>query len=45
MIGEETASVALHFGASDVNGTLEDGRSPTWPRREPPCLAREQVLR
>src|SRR5205814_9580034 len=24
MIGEETASLALHFGASDVNGTLED---------------------
>jgi hypothetical protein len=24
MIGEATASLALHFGASDVNGTLED---------------------
>ena len=26
MLGEETASIALHFGASDVNGTLEDER-------------------
>ena len=24
MLGEETASLALHFGADDVNGTLED---------------------
>jgi aminodeoxyfutalosine synthase len=25
-LGQETASVALHFGADDVNGTLEDER-------------------
>jgi aminodeoxyfutalosine synthase len=45
-LGEETASVALHFGADDVNGTLEDERiqhlsgAPT-----PGGVAREQLFR
>jgi len=46
MIGEETASVALHFGASDVNGTLEDEKIAHMAQAaSPPGLAREQVLR
>ena len=50
MIGEATASLALHFGASDVNGTLEDekiahmaqAREPGRPRHraDPPDGAR-----
>ena len=46
ILGEETASIALHFGADDVNGTLEDERiqhlsgAPT-----PAGLAREHLLR
>jgi len=46
MIGEATASVALHFGASDVNGTLEDEKIAHMAQAaSPPGLAREQVLR
>jgi aminodeoxyfutalosine synthase len=46
MIGEETASMALHFGASDVNGTLEDEKIAHMAQAaSPPGLAREQVLR
>src|SRR5213594_1315568 len=46
MLGEATASLALHFGASDVNGTLEDERIAHMAMAEsPPGLAREQVLR
>ena len=46
MIGEATASVALHFGADDVNGTLEDERIAHYARAESPAgLAREQLLR
>src|SRR5437867_8899625 len=44
LLGEDTASVALHFGADDVNGTLEDERvqhmagaqTPAGPPRAPP---------
>ena len=46
MLGEATASLALHFGASDVNGTLEDERIAHMAKAEsPPGLGREQVLR
>jgi aminodeoxyfutalosine synthase len=46
MIGEATASVALHFGASDVNGTLEDERIAHMAGAASPAgLAREQILR
>jgi aminodeoxyfutalosine synthase len=46
MIGEETASLALHFGASDVNGTLEDEKIAHMAQAaSPPGLARDQVLR
>src|SRR3984893_2044143 len=46
MIGEETASVALHFGASDVNGTLEDEKTAHAAQAASPAgLAQEQVLR
>jgi len=46
MIGEETASVALHFGASDVNGTLEDEKIAHMALAESPAgLATEQILR
>jgi len=46
MIGEATASLALHFGASDVNGTLEDEKIAHMAKAEsPPGLAQEQVLR
>ncbi|MBI4241202.1 MAG: aminofutalosine synthase MqnE [Candidatus Rokubacteria bacterium] len=46
MIGEATASVALHFGADDVNGTLEDERIAHYAKAESPAgLAREQLLR
>jgi len=46
MIGEATASVALHFGADDVNGTLEDERIAHAAKAESPVrLAREQILR
>ena len=46
MIGEETASVALNFGASDVNGTLEDEKIAHMAQAESPAgLAQEQILR
>lgn len=46
MIGEATASVALHFGADDVNGTLEDERIAHAAKAESPVkLARDQILR
>ncbi len=46
MIGEETASLALHFGASDVNGTLEDEKIAHMAQAASPAgLAREQILR
>ncbi len=46
MIGEATASLALHFGASDVNGTLEDEKIAHMAKAESPAgLAREQILR
>ena len=46
MIGEETASLALHFGASDVNGTIEDEKIAHMALAESPAgLAREQILR
>jgi aminodeoxyfutalosine synthase len=46
MLGEATASLALHFGASDVNGTLEDEKIAHMAKAESPAgLAREQVLR
>jgi len=46
MIGEETASVALHFGASDVNGTLEDEKIAHMAQAASPAgLATEQILR
>src|SRR3990170_723861 len=46
MLGEATASVALHFGADDVNGTLEDERIAHAAKAESPAgLAREQISR
>jgi aminodeoxyfutalosine synthase len=46
MIGEATASLALHFGASDVNGTLEDEKIAHMARAESPAgLEQEQILR
>ncbi len=46
MIGEATASIALNFGADDVNGTLEDERIAHAAKAESPAgLAREQILR
>ncbi len=45
-LGQETASVALHFGADDVNGTLEDERIQHLSgARTPAGLAREHLLR
>ena len=46
MLGEATASLALHFGASDVNGTVEDEKIAHMAKAESPAgLAREQILR
>jgi aminodeoxyfutalosine synthase len=46
VLGEETASIALHFGADDVNGTLEDERIQHMAGAETPAgLAREQLFR
>jgi aminodeoxyfutalosine synthase len=46
VLGEETASIALHFGADDVNGTLEDERIQHMAGAETPAgLARGQLLR
>jgi aminodeoxyfutalosine synthase len=45
-LGEETTSVALHFGADDVNGTLEDERIQHMAGAKTPAgVAREQLLR
>ena len=41
-----TASLALHFGASDVNGTLEDEKIAHMAQAASPAgLATEQILR
>src|SRR5205823_2859904 len=46
LYGEATASVALHFGADDVNGTLEDERVQHMAGAQTPAgLAREQLFR
>ena len=46
LLGEATASVALHFGTDDVNGTLEDERVQHMAGAETPAgLAREQLFR
>jgi aminodeoxyfutalosine synthase len=46
MLGEATASIALHFGASDVNGTLEEEKIAHMALAASPAgLAREQILR
>jgi aminodeoxyfutalosine synthase len=45
-LGEQTASIALHFGADDVNGTLEDERIQHLSGAETPAgLARERLFR
>ena len=45
-LGEETASVALHFGADDVNGTLEDEKIQHLSGATTPAgVAREQLFR
>jgi aminodeoxyfutalosine synthase len=45
-LGEETASVALNFGADDVNGTLEDERIQHLSGAQTPAgVAREQLFR
>ncbi len=45
-LGEETASVALHFGADDVNGTLEDERIQHLSGATTPAgVARAQLFR
>jgi aminodeoxyfutalosine synthase len=46
MLGEATATIALGFGADDVNGTLVDERIAHAAGAESPAgLAREQILR
>jgi aminodeoxyfutalosine synthase len=46
VLGEDTASVALHFGADDVNGTLEDERIQHMAGADTPAgLTREHLLR
>jgi aminodeoxyfutalosine synthase len=46
MFGEATASLALHFGASDVNGTLEDEKIAHMAQAASPAgLATDQILR
>lgn len=46
VLGEDTASIALHFGADDVNGTLEDERIQHMAGASTPAgLAREQLFR
>ena len=45
-LGEETASIALHFGADDVNGTLEDEKIQHLSGASTPAgVAREQLFR
>jgi aminodeoxyfutalosine synthase len=46
VLGEETTSVALHFGADDVNGTLVDEKIQHMAGAETPAgVAREQLFR
>jgi aminodeoxyfutalosine synthase len=46
MLGEPTASIALHFGADDVNGTLEDEKIAHMAGATSPAgLARDQLFR
>ncbi len=46
VLGEDTTSVALHFGADDVNGTLEDERIQHMAGAKTPAgVAREQLFR
>ena len=46
VLGEATTSIALHFGADDVNGTLEDERIQHMAGAPTPAgLAREQLFR
>ncbi|HEU5321109.1 MAG TPA: aminofutalosine synthase MqnE [Methylomirabilota bacterium] len=46
VLGEDTTSVALHFGADDVNGTLEDERIQHMAGAQTPAgVAREQLFR
>jgi aminodeoxyfutalosine synthase len=46
VLGEATTSIALHFGADDVNGTLEDERIQHMAGAATPAgLAREQLFR
>jgi aminodeoxyfutalosine synthase len=46
VLGEATTSVALHFGADDINGTLEDERIQHMAGAETPAgVAREQLFR
>ena len=46
VLGEETASIALNFGASDVNGSLEDEKIMHMARAETPAgLVRDQLFR
>ncbi|HXH82127.1 MAG TPA: aminofutalosine synthase MqnE [Candidatus Tectomicrobia bacterium] len=45
-LGEATASLALHFGADDLNGTLEDERIQHLSGAQTPAgVAREQLFR
>lgn len=46
VLGEDTTSIALHFGADDVNGTLEDERIQHMAGATTPAgVAREQLFR
>jgi aminodeoxyfutalosine synthase len=46
VLGEDTTSIALHFGADDVNGTLEDERIQHMAGADTPAgVAREQLFR
>jgi aminodeoxyfutalosine synthase len=46
VLGEATTSIALHFGADDVNGTLEDERIQHLSGASTPAgVAREQLFR
>ena len=46
VLGEETASIALNFGASDVNGSLEDEKIMHMAKAETPAgLVRDQLFR
>ena len=46
MLGEATASLALHFGASDVNGTLEEEKIAHMAQAASPAgLVTDQILR